>query len=153
MAKKASIDEFAERLNFYAGSRREGLPKIRPLVLERLEDGWSPAESELEAMLLTTLLERVPSHPTIVCQAPLPWRSASPGRVDVLIPGHRLIIEADGRRWHTRVADFDRDDGVTTRPTPRLPRLHFTWVHLRDLADDSSTSSTRRSPSPWPSAS
>ena len=25
--------------------------------------------------------------------------------VDALVPTWRLIIEADGRRWHTRVAD------------------------------------------------
>ena len=37
--------------------------RIRPLVLERLEAGWTPAESELEALLLATLAQ-LPSHPT-----------------------------------------------------------------------------------------
>ena len=42
-------------------------------------------------------------------EAPLPGRTAGPERVDRLYRRARLIIEIDGRRWHTRVADFDRD--------------------------------------------
>ena len=30
-------------------------------------------------------------------------------RVDVYIPGWRLVIEADGRNWHARVEDFEED--------------------------------------------
>ncbi len=30
-------------------------------------------------------------------------------RLDVLVPSWRLIVEADGRRWHTRRADFEND--------------------------------------------
>jgi very-short-patch-repair endonuclease len=29
--------------------------------------------------------------------------------VDAYVPSWRLIIEADGRRWHSRKADFERD--------------------------------------------
>jgi very-short-patch-repair endonuclease len=29
--------------------------------------------------------------------------------VDALIPAWRLIVEADGRRWHSRVNDRERD--------------------------------------------
>jgi very-short-patch-repair endonuclease len=136
LGKKASVDEFAERLDFYVGSRREGLPTIRPLVHERLENGWAPAESELEASLLATVA-RLPSHPMIVRQAPLPWRSARPGRVDVLLPAHRLIIEADGRRWHTRVADFDRDHWRDNQAVANGHRvMRFTWTHLNHLASE-----------------
>jgi very-short-patch-repair endonuclease len=136
LGKKALIGEFVERLDFYAGSRREGLPTIRPLVLERLEDGWTPAESELEAMLLTTLT-RLPSQPMIVRQASLPWRSPRPGRVDALVPAHRLIVEADGRRWHTRVADFDRDRWRDNQAVANGYRvMRFTWTHLNHLAHD-----------------
>ena len=137
LAKKVAIAEFQERLEFYYGARRPGLPRIRPLVLERLKDGWTPPESELEALLLK-MLERVPSCPKLIRQAALPWRSARPGRVDVLIPNHRLIIEADGRRWHARFADFDRDRWRDNQATAHGFRvLHFTWVHLHDLAADS----------------
>ena len=56
----------------------------------------------------------------------------------MLIPDHRLIIEADGRRWHARFADFDRDKWRDNQATAHGYRvLHFTWVHLRDLTTDS----------------
>jgi very-short-patch-repair endonuclease len=54
-----------------------------------------------------------------------------PQRVDGLIEPWRLIVEADGRRWHTRVADFERDHA---RDIAAL--LHgylvarFTWSQL-----------------------
>jgi very-short-patch-repair endonuclease len=57
--------------------------------------------------------------------------------IDLLLPAHRLIIEADGRRWHTRVQDFDKDRWRDNEAVAHGYRvLHFTWVHLRDLADD-----------------
>jgi hypothetical protein len=137
LAKKVAVAEFQERLEFYSGARRPGLPKIRSLVLERLAEGWIPPESELEALLLK-MLDRLPRCPRIIRQAALPWRSARPGRVDVLIPDHRLIIEADGRRWHARFTDFDRDKWRDNQATANGYRvLHFTWVHLRDLTADS----------------
>jgi hypothetical protein len=136
LSKRLLVAELEERLRFYGGSRRPGLPRIRPLVQERLEDGWTPPESELEAMLLHVLDGLAGTGP-IVRQAPLPWRTAQPGRVDVLLPAHRLIVEADGRRWHTRVDDFDRDKWRDNEATAHgYGVLHFTWVHLRDLADD-----------------
>lgn len=53
------------------------------------------------------------------------------GRVDVLIEEWKVIVEADGRAWHTRVADFEYDrwrdnealrHGYTT--------VRFTWHQL-----------------------
>lgn len=43
-----TVGDLGERLAFYAGSRRQGLPHIRPLIAERRSDGWTPPESELE---------------------------------------------------------------------------------------------------------
>ena len=136
LEKRLAIADLNERLTFYAGSRRPGLPRIRPLVLERLEGGWTPPESELEALLFA-VLDRLPGRPTMIRQAPLPWRSVGTGRVDLLVPEHRLIIEADGRRWHTRVKDFDDDKWRDNEATAHgYGVLHFTWVHLHDYADD-----------------
>lgn len=136
LTKRVTVGELDERLQFYVGSRRNGLPRIRPLVAERLTVGWTPPESELEA-LLADVLARIPSRPTVVRQAEFPWRTPRPGRVDFLLPEHRLIIEADGRRWHTRVEDFDRDRWRDNQATARHHRvLRFTWVHLNQLADD-----------------
>lgn len=63
--------------------------------------------SVLEALLFRVL--RDPSIPEWIPQAALPWRPASPERLDVLIPAWQLIVEADGRRWHTRRRDFEND--------------------------------------------
>ena len=134
---RVSPAELSERLAFYEGSRRPGLPRIRPLVLERLDDAWVPPESELEA-LMYAMLSRIPGAPRVVRQASLPWRSARPGRVDALLPDHRLIVEADGRRWHARFQDFDRDRWRDNEAVAQGFRvMRFTSVHLRDLIDDS----------------
>ncbi len=37
------------------------------------------------------------------------WWPALPHRVDAVIPEWRLILEADGRAFHTKRADFERD--------------------------------------------
>jgi very-short-patch-repair endonuclease len=133
---RLSLVDLEQRLEFYLGTRRPGLPVMRALIGERGADGWTPPESELEAMLLR-LLARVPGHPRIVRQAPLPWWSSRPGRVDVLLPDERVIIEADGRRWHTRVADFDHDRWRDNQAIAHGHRvMRFTWVHLHDLPDD-----------------
>lgn len=133
---RVSVDELAERVDFYAGSRRAGHGVIAALVAERSADAWEPPASELEA-LLHGVLGRLSPQPRIVRQAQFPWRSARPGRVDVLLPDQRLIVEADGRRWHTRVADFDRDrwrDNHATANGHRVQR--FTWLHLHDFPND-----------------
>lgn len=134
--KRLTLSELDERLHFYEGSRRPGLPRMRALITERREEGWVPPESELEA-LLHAALERVPSRPRVIRQASFPWRSDAPGRVDILLPDQRVIVEADGRRWHARYADFDRDrwrDNLATAHDHRVMR--FTWVHLTQLVDD-----------------
>jgi very-short-patch-repair endonuclease len=136
LGKRIAVADLEERLTFYRESRRPGLPRIRPLIVERLEEGWTPPESELEA-LLAVVLERLSSRPRIVRQATFPWRFAASERVDFLLPDHRLIIEADGRRWHARYADFDRDRWRDNEAVAHGHRvLRFTWVHLHDLAND-----------------
>ena len=51
-----------------------------------------------------------------------------PGTVDAYIHEWQLIIEADGRRWHTREADFERDrvrDNLAT--SHGIAVLRFTY--------------------------
>jgi very-short-patch-repair endonuclease len=136
VARVLSLADLDERRRFYEGSRRPGTPAMCALLEERSADGWQPAESELE-QALHSVLDRLPSRPRVVRQAALQWRSPQPGRVDVLLPDHGLIVEADGRRWHTRVEDFDRDrwrDNEAVAHGLRVQR--FTWVHLHALVDD-----------------
>jgi very-short-patch-repair endonuclease len=133
---RLELDDLEERAAFYAGSRRPGLAMMNALIEERQADGWQPPESELEVALFE-VLDRLPTKPRVVRQVALPWRSAQPGRVDAFLPDHRLILEADGRRWHARVADFDRDrwrDNEAVAHGLRVQRL--TWLHLKEMADD-----------------
>lgn len=133
-AKRLSVAELEERRMAYEGSRRHGMALMRAFVTERVEDGWVPTESELERKAAEVLHK--------VCggwarQHRLPFRGPAAGRVDFALPGQRLLVEADGRRWHTRVADFDRDrwrDNEATAAGWRV--LRFTWVHLTASPED-----------------
>jgi len=132
---KVTVAALDERYRFYEGRGRRGVPAMGVLLDERRADGWTPPASELEA-LLHAVLVRLPIQPR-VRQAAAPWWSVQPGRVDVLLPDHRLIIEADGRRWHTRVADFDRDRWRDNQAIANgHAMLRFTWVHLTRFPDD-----------------
>lgn len=75
-------------------------------LLEDLGPGYVPSASELEALLFGVL--RAGGLPEPVRQDTLPALTQD-GRVDGAYPWAHLILEADGRRWHTRVADFARD--------------------------------------------
>ncbi len=66
-----------------------------------------PPTSVLEQALYQLLDD--PRVPEVVRQAHLPWWPEAGSRVDALIPAWRRIVEADGRRWHTRRKDFERD--------------------------------------------
>jgi hypothetical protein len=107
---------------------------IRELLAE-LGDGEAPTASELERALDVILL-KVPGLPLGGRQAPLPWRPEAPQRVDRLIAAWSLIAEADGRRWHTRVDDFERDrDRDNEAAVHGLHVMRFTWTRLTQQAD------------------
>ena len=57
-----------------------------------------------------------------------------------MIPAWRLVLEADGRRWHARVADFDNDRWRDNQAAALgLRVMRFTYIHLterrREVAD------------------
>jgi len=83
-----------------------GIPGVRRLAEERLPDAYQPPNSELEP-LVYQLLDH-PEIPAVSREFPFPFELI-PMTVDAYIPNWRLIVEADGRRWHTRKADFERD--------------------------------------------
>ena len=133
---KVTIEQLEERLRFYEGSRRPGLPLLRALFAERREDGWVPPESELEA-IGTKIFARFAGRARFERQVTLRWRSGAEARVDFVDARLRIIIEVDGRRWHTRVADFDRDLWRTNEAIAHgYVVLRFTWVHLTEAVDD-----------------
>lgn len=102
----------------------------RALVEERSADAWVPSSSELEGRLYR-LLDQLPDLVEVQRQATPPWWKAATHRVDAYLPGWRLIVEADGRRWHTRLADFDRDqwrDNLAAAHGHLV--IRFTHLHL-----------------------
>ncbi len=88
---------------------RPGKPGIAPLgrVLDARGPGYVPPQSELETKLFSVLAAS--GLPAPVRQFPLPGRGAVDGLVDAAYLNVRVIVEADGRRWHTRVRDLRRD--------------------------------------------
>lgn len=106
LARLACWDELAEAYRL-AASRRS--PSAAPFL--RCLADRDPSEA-VPASVLETRLERVlddPRLPPRVRQMVAPWCASGEERVDVGFPTVRWIVEADGRRWHARVADFERD--------------------------------------------
>ena len=106
----------------------QGIALLRKVTEERLPEAYQPPTSELER-LLYRILNR-PGIPQVTRQFPFP-REVMPGTVDAYIHGWRLIIEADGRRWHTRKGDFERDrmrDNLAT--SNGIAVLRFTYRML-----------------------
>jgi very-short-patch-repair endonuclease len=129
---KAQLDE---RMRFYADTRRPGVPRMAALLAQRADDAWEPPESELEALGAKLFARLDELH--LERQVVLSWRDGVAGRVDFVDHHRRLIIELDGRRWHTRVRDFERDLWRTNQATSHGYRvLRFTWVHVTSAPDD-----------------
>jgi very-short-patch-repair endonuclease len=115
----------------YDALRRRGKPGMRLLaqVLEVRGPGDVPPASELERRLLTVL--RQGGLPRPKRQFPLPWRDEAEGRVDLAYPDQRVLLEADGRRWHSRM-----DQMATDRRRDREALSHgwrpyrFVWEEI-----------------------
>jgi hypothetical protein len=123
-------------VDFYDGSRRPGVELVRGFIAERSDDAWQPPDSVLGAKLWSTLGALIaPFAPRR--EAPFPWWPDRPYRVDVLLPRPKIIIEADGRAWHARVRDFDRDRWRDNEAVAHgYAVLRFTWVHLTCSPND-----------------
>ncbi len=133
-AKQVTIPTLLRRYLELAAGRPRGIRAMRALLEVRCEDGFVPPQSVLEDLLYGGVLDR-PGMPGHVRQFVLPWSPDE--RVDAALVDVAVLIEADGRRWHTRVADFERD-----RRRDRLAALHgyrtlrYTYEDLRDRPDD-----------------
>jgi very-short-patch-repair endonuclease len=118
-----SVDQLASSVD--ARPRSRGIGKLRPIIDERKPDAYQPPTSELER-----LLYRLVDHPLIppsTRQLPFKFRTVH-ATVDLYVAAWRLIIEGDGRRWHTRQADMERDrlrDNEATADGYAV--LRFTW--------------------------
>jgi hypothetical protein len=102
-------------------------------VLDGFGAGPLPQRSELERRLAEVLAPM--ELPPLVWEAPFPGREATSERVDVLVPDWALVLEADGRAWHTRAQDFERDRRRDAEAAASgYLTLRFTWHQLQHEA-------------------
>lgn len=128
---RTNLDELAGRVELAEVQRLRHRGRARAM-LDSLTHGAGVGESELEARLLRLLVARA-DLPPIVPQLALPFWASGRGRADVGIPAWKVIIEVDGRSWHARLRDFDRDrerDNVAVAHGWVV--LRFTALHLRE---------------------
>jgi hypothetical protein len=121
-------DDLDDAFGALARRGRPGIAAMRELLADH-GPGLAMPESELEARVLALL----DAHdiPAPVRQAPLPGAGVE-GRVDFAWPSARLIVEADGRRWHARFLDFDAGAARSRRVVLDGWRvLPFTWRDVR----------------------
>ncbi len=130
LAKRSvNITDFNPILDRLTFARQPGLGSLRRVVGERADDRYQPPTTELER-LLYALLDRA-ELPPYVRQSPISYPTLA-ATVDAYVPDWRLIIEADGRRWHTRREDFEKDrqrDNAALAAGLIVVRL--TWKMLR----------------------
>lgn len=88
---------------------RRGKPGMKTMhqVLELRTGEAFLGDSELELFVLRCMIRW--GFPEPVLQYSLPWRTPRRGRVDFAFPELRLIIEVDGRKWHTSMEAFEED--------------------------------------------
>jgi very-short-patch-repair endonuclease len=130
LSKRLAVAELEERLDAYTDTRRAGLRVMRPLIIDRQADGFMPPASELERRA-DRILRRLQGKPRVVREASFPWLDRGRGRVDRYLPDEGVILEFDGRRWHTRVTDFDRDRWRDAQAIAEgLAPLRFTYAHI-----------------------
>ncbi len=84
----------------------QGLARLMTLA-EELRGWRSVPRSALELALFRVLDD--PRIPYWESEASPSWWPGADERLDVVVPSWRLIVEADGRKWHTRRADFESD--------------------------------------------
>jgi hypothetical protein len=94
---------------FYDGLRRPGKRGMRKLgkILAERGPGYVPPQSWLQRRMLTVIAGAGLPKPRV--EAQLPWRTERPSRCDALYEAERVLLEADGRRWHVRVDQMAED--------------------------------------------
>lgn len=127
-----TIDELLVAFDDLVSPGRRGLGIIRRLLAVR-QPGYVAPSTAAESKLLRAL--RIGGLPRPVLQFPHPGVGID-GFVDAAYPADRLLLEVDGRRWHTRERDFAKDrarDNAATAAGFRT--LRFTWDDVNQHAD------------------
>jgi hypothetical protein len=114
-----SLPELGRCFGLLARPGRPGVELMSTLLDDR-GPGYVPAASELERLLFAAI------PPGAVRQ----YHLDGVGRVDGAYVPQRVLVEGDGRLWHTRVRDFERD-----RRRDR-EAVRAGWRPLRFTAED-----------------
>ena len=127
-AGRFDLETYRELAESLCGRGKPGSGNNRRYLAER-GAGFVAPSTELERIMFDVI--RAGDLPEPERQVRLPWYQLVPGICDCYYRAERLIIEADGRRWHTLVADFHRDrhrDNEAMRNDHRV--LRFTYDML-----------------------
>jgi hypothetical protein len=104
--RRASLLRVSACLRQVARPGKPGIAKLAR-VLDARSDGRVPAGSVLERSMFGAL--SAGGLPAPSRQTPLPGRGLTEGLVDASYSDARIVLEADGRRWHTRIRDLAKD--------------------------------------------
>jgi hypothetical protein len=105
-SRKTTYGEIAAVLADLARPGKPGIERVARM-LDARGDGFVPPASELERALFAAL--DVGGLPAPERQVPLPGRVLDAGLVDGAYRDAQIVLEADGRRWHTRMEAARRD--------------------------------------------
>lgn len=133
--RKVTLEEVKSVSAELAKRGRKGSARMRSVLAERTE-GWVPPESLMDTMFEKILVTRGIRLP--LKQRPFPGRETLGHRSDWSDPApENNIFELDGRRWHMRVEDFERDR-KRDREAHLLghPTYRFTYWELRDAPEE-----------------
>ncbi len=130
------LTSYAEMLTTLGHLGRRGKPgtqRMREVMKDRggeLEHDPSELEHRLYALILDAGLP-VPAR-----EYDAPWLAPTNGRVDFAYLDHRVVIEADSRRWHTLADAFLTDRERDNRAQLAGWRvLRFTWWDVEERPD------------------
>ena len=129
LAGQVRFDQVADVAVKASAGRMRGARVLREM-LDEVGPTRQPPRSVLERHL-DRMLDH-PSLPPAIREATAPW---APGRefVDALIDEWRMIVEADGRHWHARLAALDNDRRRDHEALRRgIVTVRFGYVDLRD---------------------
>ena len=121
------VERLGTRLQALCPHGCKGTGRLRAVLVD-LSDGEPPTESELESEF-RRLCRRVgfsPSRQTRVTDTTVI------GRVDFAFPEHKVIVELDGRRWHSMKTEIERDRVKEARLSAEgWIVLRYTWDQVK----------------------
>lgn len=122
------LKAMAATIDREAGRRTPGTPLLRRLTSSRMPTAPSQSSSYLERVLEIILHD--PRMPSWTREYEFSLAGVA-SRVDVFVPSARLVIEADGRNWHSRWQNMETDRARDNELAARgIQVLRFTYDML-----------------------